>query len=45
MVTTILTAHNYFEFTHFTSFFNFRSNGDDFKNKEKINGVKVRVGI
>lgn len=30
---------------HFTSFFNFKTKGDDFKNKEQINGVKVRVGI
>jgi hypothetical protein len=30
---------------HFTSFFNFSTKGDDFKNKEQINGVKVRVGI
>ncbi|MDQ0479063.1 hypothetical protein [Hathewaya limosa] len=33
------------EFMHFTSFFNFNTKGDDFKNKEQINGVKVRVGI
>lgn len=33
------------EFMHFTSFFNFNTKGDDFKNKEEINGVKVRVGI
>ncbi|MCM1991364.1 hypothetical protein [Oceanirhabdus seepicola] len=33
------------EFMHFTSFFNFSTNGDDFKNKEQINGVKVRAGI
>ncbi|MCM1991372.1 hypothetical protein [Oceanirhabdus seepicola] len=33
------------EFTHFTSFFNFSTKGDNFKNKEQINGVKVRIGI
>lgn len=34
-----------FEFMYSTSFFNFNTNSDDFKNKEQINGVKVRVGI
>ena len=33
------------EFTHFASFYNFNTNGDDFRNKEVIQGVKVRVGI
>lgn len=33
------------EFMHFTSFFNFNTKGDDFRNKEVIKGVKVRVGI
>lgn len=30
---------------HFTNFFNFTTQSDDFKNKEQINDVKVRVGI
>ena len=33
------------EFTHFASFYNFNTNGDDFRNKEVIQGVRVRVGI
>lgn len=33
------------EFTHFASFYNFNMNGDDFKNKEQINEIKVRVAI
>ncbi|MGN9163016.1 hypothetical protein [Clostridium sulfidigenes] len=33
------------EFTHFASFYNFNTNGDDFRNKEVIQDVKVRVGI
>jgi len=30
---------------HFTSFSNFSTKGNDFRNKEQINGVKVGVGI
>lgn len=33
------------EFTHFASFYNFNTDGDDFRNKEVIQGIKVRVGI
>jgi len=33
------------EFTHFASFYNFSTKGDDFKNKEIIQGIKVRVAI
>lgn len=33
------------ELMHFTSFFNFITNGDNFRNKEQVKGVKVRVGI
>ena len=33
------------EFTHFTSFYAFNTNDDDFKKKEVIQGVKVRVCI
>lgn len=32
------------EFTHFAHFYNFNTNGDDFRNKEVIQEVKVRVG-
>lgn len=30
---------------HFMDFFNFNTKGDDFKNKEQIKGVKVKVVI
>ena len=33
------------EFMHYTSFVNFSTKGNDFKNKEQINGVKVKIGI
>lgn len=33
------------EFTYVTSFSNFNTNGNDFKNKDIIEGVKVRVAI
>ena len=33
------------EFTHFASFYAFNTNNDDCKNKEVIQGVKVRVCI
>ena len=33
------------EFTHFASFYVFNTTEDDFKNKEVIQGVKVRVCI
>jgi len=33
------------EFTRFKRFYNYNTNGDDFKNKEVIHGVMVTVGI
>jgi hypothetical protein len=33
------------EFTHFAHFYNFNTNGDDFRNKEAIQAVRLEWGF